>query len=218
MQIFSFIQSGRVAINKPITLSIFNIVTFFIISLLYLFCNYLYSINLGFNNILNSIILILYFVYSFIILLKVCESKLKYRIVWYYVMKFGYIAPLIFVDSLGPRLMLFPIILDIILILEVVNVLFDTKKFNNLFLILSFISLGIQFIIFGIAYNKAFNSFKTINLNLENNEAVTLLSMKDFVNQYHFYYLPYEKYYQKYYIEFFNIDTDLEEFEVYLGD
>ena len=208
--IFLFIFFNRKKISK------WNLWLFLLVSLVYLLVNIFVAMGYTINLIFNSCLLVVYTIYSFINLIKVSDSKLRYRFIWYFILKVGYIAPLVFVDSLGPRLLLFPFIIDIMIILEIFNFYVKKRISKFIFGTIAIIVIIMQYVIFYHCYKVANESYLYVNECIENNEMNIPISFENFIERYHFYYLPFAEYLQEYYIKFYDLETELEAFNIYL--
>lgn len=200
------VTKNRIKISKT------NYWLFLLTSAAYLIINIFSHFSIE-NSILNVVVLTIWIIYSFVILVKVSDSKVKIRMIWYFVLMVGYIAPLVFVDSLGPRLLLFPFIIDIMIILEITNLYFSKYFLEMMLMFASIALIFIEMVMYSVYYQKA-EKYKTIIIeSLEKNAYQIILPNSDWVEQYYCY-VPVVEYYEKYYIEFYDIDTDIVDYEL----
>ena len=193
---------------KPIELY-----TFSLLSIIYLSFYALDGFDIFSNKFIATGLVTLYYIYSFILIIKYTEKNLREHLVWYYILLVLYIAPLTIVYLIGPRLMMFPFVLNILIIIEILKELNMIDKLKYVWVAGSIVIVSFHAYTYVTAYDRAILVYEKINEKLENNIDHIELKKSEEEPYFHFY-IPSLEYYKKYYIEYYNIDTKLDNYEI----
>ena len=191
----------------------YELYSFSIISILYIVFFTLDTFCIFTNKFVSASLILLYYLESLILIIKYVDKPLKEHLIWYYGLFICYIGPLLIVYLIGPRLIMFPYILNIMIILELLNYFKLINKFKYIYIITTIIIISLHSYTYINAYSRALKLYDKINNKLENNEAKIVLKKSEEEPYYHFY-IPWLSYYKKYYIEYYNINTDLTDYEI----
>lgn len=158
-------------------------------------------------DLLNYIMLVLFTVASLYILLHANNSKMfKRKIIIYYIFKIGYILPLIFIGPIGPRQFMFPFIMDILILLELVNYVLPNNFLEKSWTVFTVLFLLTNIYIYQNVYYKNVEFNKIIKRNVECGTYNVKVPSKYYTELY-YNFAPIYKYDKNYYIEYYDIDT-----------
>lgn len=189
---------------------------FITISIVYILTNACCFLNIFDEKLWNFVILAIYTLSSLAMFTRCTNGNLRMRIVLYYSFAIIYIIPIAFVEALGPRLMLFPTVMNIMLILEVQNIYpLKNRIFSVSLKIFSFVLIAFYTLFYYQSKIRIQNYYREFNHIIEENITTVYIKESEFDTTYHFY-IPIDYDYLRYYTEFYDIDTDLQEFNVYL--
>ena len=166
--------------------------------------------------ILNYIIFIFYIASSFYVLLN-CNNSIRFnnKIKIYYLFKVVYLLSLCFSNRVVEGDILFIIVINILIIVELINYLLPNNYLYNTWFILACVLLLSNVYIYGSVYNKYQKMNTIIKNNLECDKNVISLQLK-YETNYLYRYIPYTNEEKDNYLKYYNISYK-DDYDIYFN-